>query len=149
MRYLIVNGQKPKALQAAQISAEIYPALDSSNAHYGIALVLSGDKDKGKEFLKRSAELNPNGMAGAGGLNQTAYNLAGTGLTDDALTLLLTASELYPLEANLYDSLGEFYSRKGMKAKAIEYYQKALATNPKYPNAEKAKEILQKLAANP
>jgi hypothetical protein len=36
-----------------------------------------------------------------------------------------------------------------MKEKAIEYYRKALAADPKYPNAEKAKEILQKLAANP
>lgn len=149
VRYLVVNGQKPKALQAARISAEIYPGLDTSNAHYGLALLLSGDKEKGKEFLKRSAEINPNGMAGAGGLNTTAYNMAGTGLTDDALTILLTAAELYPQEANLYDSIGEFYANKGMKDKAIEYYQKALATNPKYPNAEKAKEIVQKLATNP
>ncbi len=149
VRYLITNNQKSKALQAAQVSAEVYPALDSSNAHYGIALVLAGDKEKGKQFLKRSAELNPNGMAGAGGLNQTAINLAGAGLTDDALTLLLTATELYPQEANLYDTIGEFYARKEMKEKAVEFYQKALATNPKYGNAEKAREILQKLAANP
>ncbi len=149
VRYLIVNGQKPKALQAAQLSAEIFPALDSSNALYGIALVLSNDKEKGKQFLKRSAELNPNGMASAGGLNTTAYNMAGTGLNDDALTLLLTASELYPNDANLYDSIGEFYAKKGLKDKAVESYQKALATNPKYENAEKAKEILQKLTANP
>jgi CubicO group peptidase (beta-lactamase class C family)/tetratricopeptide (TPR) repeat protein len=150
VRYLIVNNQKPKALQAAQLSAELYPALDSSNAFYGIALVLSGDKEKGKQFLKRSTDLNPNGQASAGGLNSAAYNIASSsGLLDEALTLLLVATELYPQEANLYDSLGEFYSRKGMKDKAIEYYQKALAVNPKYGNAEKAKEILQKLATNP
>jgi tetratricopeptide (TPR) repeat protein len=82
-------------------------------------------------------------------LNRTAYNMLGVGLTEDAFTLLLTASELYPQDANLYDSIGEFYANKGVKDKAIEYYQKALATNPKYFNAEKAKEILQKLAANP
>jgi CubicO group peptidase (beta-lactamase class C family) len=150
VRYLVVNNQKSKALQAAQLSAELYPALDTSNAYYGIALVFSGDKEKGKEFLKRSAESNPNGQASAGGLNSAAYNIAAaTGLIDEPLTLLLTASELYPQDANLYDSIGEFYSRKGMKDKAIEYYQKALATNPKYPNAEKAKEILQRLATNP
>ena len=149
VRYLIVNRQTPKALQAAQISAEIYPALDSSNAHYGIALVLSDDREKGKQYLKRSAELNPNGMAGAGGLNTTAYNMAGTGLNDEALTLLLVASELYPQEANLYDSIGEFYAKKGMKDKAVEFYQKALATDPKYPNAEKAKEILQQINGKP
>jgi CubicO group peptidase (beta-lactamase class C family) len=149
VRFLIVNNQKPKAVQAAQVSAEIYPALDSSNAYYGIALVLTGEKEKGKPYLRRSAELNPNGLAGAGGLNQTAYNLAGAGLTDDALTLLFAATELYPQEANLYDSIGEFYVRKGMKEKAVEFYQKALATNPKYGNAEKAREILQKLTTRP
>jgi CubicO group peptidase (beta-lactamase class C family) len=149
VRHLIFSNQKPKALQTATVSVEIYPMLDSTNAHYGLALVLTGDKEKGKQFLKRAAELNPNGLGSAGGLNSAAYAVASEGSIDEALTLLLTASELYPQEANLYDSIGEFYSRKGMKDKAIEYYQKALATNPKYPNAEKAKEILQKLAANP
>ncbi len=149
VRFLIVNGQKPKALQAAQISAEVYPLLDASNAHYGLALLLTGDKEKGKDFLKRAAAINPNGMASADGLNALAYRMDGTGITDDALTVLLTASELYPQEANLYDSIGEFYARKGMKAKAVEFYQKALATDPKYSNAEKAKKILQKLTANP
>jgi CubicO group peptidase (beta-lactamase class C family)/tetratricopeptide (TPR) repeat protein len=148
-RFLIVNGQKTKALQAARLSAELYPALDTSNAHYGLALVLTGEKEKGKEFWKRAAEINPNGMASADGLKSLAYRMNGTGITDDAFTVLLTASELYPQDANLYDSHGEFYARQGLKTKAIEFYQKALATDPKYPNAEKAKEILQKLAANP
>ncbi len=146
VRFLIVTNRKPPALKAAQLSAELYPQLDSSNAFYGIALVLSGEKEKGKQFLKRSAEINGNGQASAGGLNQAAYNLANNaGLIDDSIALLTAAAELYPQEANLYDSLGEFYSRQGMKDKAIEFYQKALATDPKYPNAEKAKEILQSL----
>ena len=150
MRFLFINNQKPKGLQAAQLSAEFYPALESSNAFYGIALVITGDKEKGKQFLRRSAEINPNGPASANALNAAAYNLANaTGSADDSVTLLSAASELYPQEANLYDSLGDFYSRKGLKDKAIEYYQKALAINPKYPNAEKAKEILQRLATNP
>ncbi|HEY8558759.1 MAG TPA: serine hydrolase [Pyrinomonadaceae bacterium] len=148
-RFLIAGGQKTKALQAARISAEIYPALDSTNAHYGLALLLTGDKDKGKEFIKRAAAISPNGMASADGLNALAYRMGGAGVIDDALTVLLTAAELYPLEANLFDSVGDFYARKGMNDKAIEYYRKALAVNPGYQNAEKAKEILQKLTTNP
>ena len=150
VRFLALSNQKPQALKAAQLAAEIYPLLDSSNAFYGIVLVLAGEKEKGKQFIKKAAEINPNGGASANGLNQTAYNVAGaTGVIDDSLALLFVASELYPQDANLYDSIGDFYSRKGMKDKATEYYQKALATDPKYPNAEKAKEILQKLASNP
>lgn len=148
-RNLTFNKQKPKALKAARISAELYPSLDSSNAYYGIVLVVAGEGEKGKQFLERAAEINPNGPASAGSLNQTAYNLAGGGLADEGLTLLLAASELYPQDANLYDSIGEFYANKGLKEKTVEYYQKALAADPKYFNAEKAREILQKLSANP
>lgn len=149
LRFLALNNQKPKAVKAGQVAAEVYPNLDSSNAFYGIALVLAGEKEKGKQYLKKAAEINGNGAASANSLNQSAYNIAGaTGKFDDPLALLFAASELYPQDANLYDSIGDFYSRKGMKDKAIEYYQKALATDPKYPNAEKAKEILQKLASN-
>jgi hypothetical protein len=50
----------------------------------------------------------PTGSASAGGLNNVAYQLAGVGMVDEAMTILKTAIELYPQEANLYDSLGEF-----------------------------------------
>ncbi|HEY0048852.1 MAG TPA: tetratricopeptide repeat protein, partial [Pyrinomonadaceae bacterium] len=53
--------------------------------------------------------------------------------------------EIYPEEANLYDSIGEFYNSLGNKEKAIEFYTKALEINPKYPNAANAKELINKL----
>ena len=69
------------------------------------------------------------------------------------MAILQTAIELYPQEANLYDSLGEFQFKKGEKAKALESYKKALEKNPKFGNAAGAKEIVKKLteelAANP
>lgn len=144
-RYLATNGQGAKALKVSEISAEVYPGLDSSNAHYGIMLVLSGDKEKGKTYLRRANELNGGGMASANGLNTTAGNLAGTGLIDEGMKLLEVAIELYPQNASLYDSIGEFYMRKGIKDKAIESYKKALAINPNYPSAENARARLKKL----
>jgi Tfp pilus assembly protein PilF len=57
------------------------------------------------------------------------------------------AVELYPQDANLYDSLGEFQLKKGDKAKALESYKKALEKNPKFGNAAKAEEIVKKLTA--
>ena len=66
-------------------------------------------------------------------------------MVDEAMAILQTAIELYPKEANLYDSLGEFQLKKGEKARALESYQKALDTNPTYPNATAAKGIVQKL----
>ena len=74
-------------------------------------------------------------------------------MVDEAMAILQTAIEIYPQEANLYDSLGEFQLKKGEKAKALASYQKALDTNPSFGNAAGAKEIVRKLteelAANP
>ena len=72
-----------------------------------------------------------NQPASPGGLNSIAYQLAGVGMVEEAMLILQTAIELYPQEANLYDSLGEFQLKKGEKAKALASYQKALATNPR------------------
>jgi len=134
-----------KALKAGELAAELYPAFDRTNAYYGIILVTSGDKEKGKQFLKRAIEINSKGLASAESLNNFAYLLARIGMRDGGLAILQTAVELYPNEANLYDSIGDFFSTKGMKEKAIEFYKKALAINPNYPNAENAKAILKKL----
>ncbi len=147
IRQLVQQGQIEKALKISALSVELYPGLDGPNAYAGVLNVLAGQKEKGKQFLKTAAGINGNGAAGAGGLNGLAYDLAGVGQLDGGLALLQVASELYPQDANLYDSLGEFYLKKDMKDKAIEFYQKALSTNDKYPNAEKAREILQKLTA--
>jgi tetratricopeptide (TPR) repeat protein len=70
---------------------------------------------------------------------------ASVGLTEAGMSLLQAAAELYPTDAALYDSLGDFYNRKGVKDKAIEFYKKALETNPNYSNAENARAALKKL----
>ena len=67
-------------------------------------------------------------------------------MVDEAVAILKTAIELYPKEANLYDSLGEFQLKKGDKAKALESYKKALEINPNFPNAAAARETVQKLS---
>jgi tetratricopeptide (TPR) repeat protein len=45
--------------------------------------------------------------------------------------------KLHPKEANLYDSIGEFYLNKGDKPNAIEYYNKALEVDPNFENAKR------------
>jgi hypothetical protein len=80
-------------------------------------------------------------------LNNIAYQVGRVGLTDDAIAILKAAIALHPKEANLYDSLGEFCLKKGEKAKALEFYKKALEINPSFGNAETAKEIVKKLSA--
>lgn len=142
---LISRGDVLKAWKASGLAAEFYPASDRALAYHGLMLIVSGEKGNGKEFLQRSMAINPNGNASPGSMNSFAYALEGLGKRASAIELLLVSIDIYPKEANLYDTIGEMYLKEDKKDKALEYYQKAIATNDKYPNAEKAKEIVQQL----
>ena len=154
-RHFVLNKDAARALKASQLAAELYPDSPTASFLEGISWIINKDTTRGLASLKKSAALNPspNQPASPGGLNNIAYQLAGVGMVDEAMLILQTAIELYPQEANLYDSLGEFQLKKGEKAKALASYQKALATNPEFGNAAGAKEIVKKLteelAANP
>lgn len=145
-RQSALSRDLPHALKAAKLAYEIYPELAPANFGYGVVLALSGDATNGKERLRKAASLNPNGPANANGLNSVAYQFAGVGMVDEAMRLLRIAIELYPKEANLYDTLGELHLRKGDKVKALELYQKALATDPNFFNAAAAREVVKKLS---
>ena len=154
-RQFVLSKDSARALKTSQLAVELYPESAAANFLEGIALLMNKDSARGVAALKKSATLNPSpgGPASAGGLNNIAYQLAGVGLVDEAMAILQTAIEMYPGEANLYDSLGEFQLKKGDKAKALASYQKALAINPEFGNAAGAKDIVKKLteelAANP
>ncbi|HEV2827180.1 MAG TPA: serine hydrolase [Pyrinomonadaceae bacterium] len=146
-RQFVLEGNRVKALKTSQLAVEFYPEAPAANFLEGIAWIVNDDKARGLVSLKKAAMLNPapNAAASPGGLNNIAYQLAGVGMVDDALAILQVAIELYPKEANLYDSMGEFQLKKGDKAKALESYKKALETNPTFGNAAGAKEIVRKL----
>ena len=146
-RQFVLTGDRAKALQTSQLAVEFYPEAPAANFLEGIAWILNKDTARGHAALKKSAMLNPapNAAASPGGLNNIAYQLAAVGMVDDALAILLVAIELYPTEANLYDSVGEFQLKKGDKAKALESYKQALEINPTFGNAAGAKEIVRKL----
>ena len=139
---LAVSGDMKSAFQIAQINYKLYPKSSTTNATMGILNVLSGQKEKALALLKQSLELNPNGNASADNLNTMAYNLQGIGQAKAGLQLLLLAVELHPKEANLYDSTGEFYINMKEIEKGIEFYKKALALDPNYPNAQTARKII-------
>lgn len=146
-RQLILMREPARALKAAQLAAELYPDAAEANLMQGIALIVSGDEPRAQASLKKAASINPRGPASAGGLNNVAYQLFGVGLVDHGMAVLRAAIELYPKEANLYDSLGEFHINKGEKARALELYKKALEIDPTFPNAANAREIVKKLTA--
>lgn len=63
-------------------------------------------------------------------LNYYAYYLKSQEKLGEGLSVLHIAAGLYPSDANLFDSLGEFYLEKGEQARAVEHYEKALEIDP-------------------
>jgi CubicO group peptidase (beta-lactamase class C family) len=145
-RQLILNGERARALEASQLALEFYPASAAPNLMHGLALIVNGQLAPAQAAIKKAVSINPQGGGSAAGLNSIAFQLAGVGMVDEGLATLRTATELYPQEANLYDSLGALQLRKGDKAKALESYKKALEINPNFPNAANAREIVKKLS---
>ncbi|MEK6334081.1 MAG: serine hydrolase [Acidobacteriota bacterium] len=144
-RRLLTSGDRRRGLQAAELGVQLYPEAAPQNAMFGVALILNNEPARALAPLRKATSINPNGISSAGGLNNVSYDLAGAGKVDDAIAILKVGTELYPKEANLYDSLGEFHLRKGDKAKALQHYKKALEINPDFPNAAGAREIVKRL----
>ncbi|MGH9907283.1 MAG: serine hydrolase, partial [Pyrinomonadaceae bacterium] len=144
-RQMILGGERARALEATQLALDLYPAAPTPNLMHGIALIVNNQSAPGQELLKKAASINPQGAANAGGLNSIAYQLAGVGMLEEGMGILRVAIEMYPKEANLHDSLGEFELRKGDKAKALASYKRALEINPEFPNATNARDIVKKL----
>ena len=81
-------------------------------------------------------------MASPRVLNQIALALAGANKLDIGIEWLKIATDIYPREALLYGTLGDFYLKQNLREQAINAYKKALEVDPKF---EHAKEMLKKL----
>lgn len=140
-----------EVVKASKLAAELYPNSDRAVGYYAIILLALGDRrpdevknvvaatDDARALLKRSLELNPEGVASAKILNMIANNWAGEGVahrTEKAINVLRLAQELHPKEAVLYDSLGNIHWRKGERALAAGQYRKAVETDVKSEHAQ-------------
>jgi hypothetical protein len=70
-------------------------------------------------------------------LNTYGYVLMAAGEMDKAKIVLALNTLLYPANANVFDSFGEYYIRSGDKPRARENYQKVLQLEPGNENAKK------------
>ncbi|NNE98477.1 MAG: serine hydrolase [Pyrinomonadaceae bacterium] len=141
---LATSGKLKSASKVAQINYELYPQSSTTNATMGILNVLDGQDENALAAFKRSLKLNPRGNANARSLNAVAYDLKSINKPKAGLRLLLIAVRLHPKEANLYDSIGEFYLNMKQIEKGVEFYKKALAVDPNYPNAQAARDLISK-----
>lgn len=70
-------------------------------------------------------------------LNALGYRLMSAGRLEEAVAVFQLYVELFPTEANAYDSLGEAYMNHGDTEQAIASYQRSLELNPDNENAVK------------
>jgi len=69
-------------------------------------------------------------------LNQVGYQLlAEPDRLDEAISVFLLNTELFPSSSNTWDSLGEGYLEAGKTELAIANYEKSLALDPSNTNA--------------
>lgn len=79
-----------------------------------------------KPLLKNAAELNTYG-----------YVLMSAGEMNNAHCVFKLNCLIYPTNANIFDSMAEFYEKNGNKELAIENYRTVLQLDPKNENAKK------------
>jgi tetratricopeptide (TPR) repeat protein len=117
--------------------ARAWPTVYSEDVKEFLLLPYDDMAEKVDGLLKRFAG-SPVYPGLSNKLNALAFNLKRTGGTDKGLDILLSAMELYPGDANLKDSIGEFYLEKGNREKARQYYLMALQQDPTFRSAQLA-----------
>ncbi|GAB5565354.1 MAG: hypothetical protein Wins2KO_24170 [Winogradskyella sp.] len=78
-------------------------------------------------------------------LNNFGYELLSANKNAEAINLFEFATQQFPQNSNLFDSLGEVYFINEDYDKALENYKKALELNPKSENAKNYIEKIEKL----
>ena len=129
-RQFVLEGNRARALKTESTgSGALSRSAGGEISLEGISWLVKEDQARAVASLKKAAapkSSSERALRARVGLNNIAYQLAGVGMVEEAMVILQTAIEMYPKEANLYDSLGEFQLKKGEKAKALASYQKAL-----------------------
>jgi CubicO group peptidase (beta-lactamase class C family)/tetratricopeptide (TPR) repeat protein len=142
---LILKGDRENAARLGQLAVDLYPQSDLAHALYAIVMVMGHENEAARTHLTRAAEINGSGAVFSRGLNSYAHALSHAGRVADGLELLLLTADLYPKEAKLYESIGEFYLELGDRAKAVESFKRALQLDA---NLEGAKRMLEQLTAS-
>lgn len=94
-------------------------------------LMLTEGIDHTKAFFYHAKQhLNDQYYFGGGGIDQLGYWFLDRKKYQEALEIFLFNVELFPEDAGFFDSVGDAYMEMNNKAKAIEWYEKALEMNP-------------------
>jgi len=106
------------------------------------------DENGIKAAQKKFRELK--GIAGnkyyflEGDFNRIGYGLLNANKIEEAIAVFQMNVELFPMSANVYDSLGEAYMKNNDTELAVKNYKKSLELNPENNNAEEMLKRLKK-----
>jgi CubicO group peptidase (beta-lactamase class C family) len=114
-RQLAFLGDKKNALIAGRLMIDLYPEFSNGYVALGLTQAMFGEKEGTLALLKRSLELNPNGLASAAGLNRTAMQLVAIGKVEEAIAVLKVGEELHPQASVFTTSLKRISERKAQK----------------------------------
>jgi CubicO group peptidase (beta-lactamase class C family)/tetratricopeptide (TPR) repeat protein len=112
---LAILGDKQNALIAGKLAVDLYPEFPGGYGSLGIAKAISGEKEGTLALLKRSLELNPNGLASAANLNRIAMQLVAVGKVEEAIAVLKAGEELHPQASVFTTSLKRISEKKAQR----------------------------------
>ncbi len=81
-------------------------------------------------------------------LNRAGYNILGNGDHEQAISVFLFVTQMFPDSANAWDSLAEGYLKAEQTEKAIEFYNKAITMDPDGPTGKNARAMLKTIGEN-
>jgi len=84
-------------------------------------------------------------LIGESAINSLGYYYLNRRRIESALAIFQFNVKTFPHSANVYDSLGEAYYRKGDKENAVSNYNKSLDINPQNQNARYMLKVLDKI----
>lgn len=96
-------------------------------------------------FLLKESDINEYSFENPGELNKLGYELLRLGKINESITIFKLATNEFPKNANLFDSLGEAYFTNKQYDLAIESYKKAISLGGTNGNAEKMIEKIEKI----
>ncbi|WP_180977535.1 serine hydrolase domain-containing protein [Janthinobacterium sp. ROICE36] len=139
------RGEAEVALAASRLAVALYPLSDRAHALQGLISLRAGNTDAAIAALHLALARDPLGAASPAALNLEAYRLKGSGAVAQGMAVLQAAVSLHPRDANLQDSLAEFYVEQGLRPQAVAAYRQALQLDPRYPGAVGARAAIIRL----
>ncbi len=98
--------------------------------------ILNEDLDDVQKFYEEHIKMNPNNLAKHYELNQVGYMLLGHREIESAIKVFTFMTQIFPDNANGFDSLGEALIAYGDIERGLNSYQKSLELNPNNGNAK-------------